>query len=103
MTAADTARPGLYHIVPQGKSDVDGPVFLVNPDLRESANLAAARDEDVAEWLGYAPPIVPAGAGTEGAVAQLRTGNEWTEYVLVFVLVLLVAEAAWAWVCGRAW
>jgi len=103
VTAADTARPGLYHIVPQGKSDVDGPVFLVNPDLRESANLAAARDEDVAEWLGYTPPIVPAGAGTEGAVAQLRTGNEWTEYVLVFVLVLLVAEAAWAWVCGRAW
>jgi hypothetical protein len=100
---SNPSRPGLYHIVPVGKSDTSGPVFTVNPDLRESANLAVAGDEDVANWLGFKPAIVPAGAGTEGAVEQLRTRSEWTEFVLVFLLLLLVAEAAWAWVCGRAW
>jgi hypothetical protein len=99
----DTTRPGLYHIVAQGKADTSGVAFMVNPDLRESKNLAVARDEDVELSLGYKPAIVPAGAGTEGAVTQLRTQSEWTEYVLVLLLLLLVAEAAWAWVCGRAW
>jgi hypothetical protein len=33
----------------------------------------------------------------------LRTRSEWTEYVLLFVLFLLVGEALWAWMCGRAW
>jgi hypothetical protein len=103
VAAHDTARPGLYHIVPVGKSDTSGPVFTVNPDLRESANLASASDADVEGWLGFRPSIVEAGAGTEGAVEDLRTRSEWTEYVLVILLLLLVAEAAWAWVCGRAW
>ena len=38
-----------------------------------------------------------AGAGTESAVNQLRTRSEWTEWVLLFLLVLLVGEALWAW------
>ncbi|MBA4188182.1 MAG: hypothetical protein C0467_09210 [Planctomycetaceae bacterium] len=103
VTATDTQLAGIYHIVPVGKGDDSGPVFTVNPDLRESVKLASATDDDVESWLGFRPAIVQAGAGTDSAVTQLRTRSEWTEYVLVALLVLLVAEAAWAWVCGRAW
>ncbi len=103
VTATDTTHAGVYHIVPLGKGDESGPLFAVNPDLRESDNLAVASDKDVEDLLGFKPAIISAGAGTEGAVTQLRINSEWTEYVLLFLLVLLVAEAAWAWVCGRAW
>jgi hypothetical protein len=103
VTANDTQLAGIYHIVPAGKGDDSGPVFTVNPDLRESGTLAAATDDDVAGWLGFRPPIVQAGADTNTTVTQLRTHSEWTEYVLVVVLLLLVFEAGWAWFCGRAW
>ncbi|HSQ56795.1 MAG TPA: hypothetical protein VLM40_13725, partial [Gemmata sp.] len=103
VTTHETSRPGLYNIVPVGKPDTSGPVFMVNPDLRESEHLSLAQDDDVERILGFRPAIFAAGAGTEGAVEQLRTRSEWTEWVLLFLLVLLVGEAAWAWVCGRAW
>jgi Aerotolerance regulator N-terminal/von Willebrand factor type A domain len=103
VTATDTARAGLYHIVPLGKADDAGPLFAVNPDLRESADLTVATDTDVENWLGFRPPIIPAGAGTESAVSQLRTRTEWTVYVLLALLILLVVEGVWAWSCGRAW
>jgi hypothetical protein len=103
VTATETSRAGIYHIVPQGKGDESGPVFAVNPDLRESDKMAIARDEDIENLLGFRPSIVQAGAGTAGSVEQLRTRSEWTEWVLVMLLVLLVVEAIWAWTCGRAW
>ena len=103
VTATDTARAGIYHIVPSGKPDDAGPLFAVNPDLRETQDTTIAGDDAIENWLGYRPPIIPAGAGTEAAVSQLRTRSEWTEYVLLFLLLLLVGEAAWAWMCGRAW
>ncbi len=103
VTATDTAMAGVYHIVPLAKADDAGPVFTVNPDLEESKNLSVASDRDAEDLLGFQPAIVQAGAGTESAVTQLRTQSEWTEWVLVLLLVLLVAEAGWAWVCGRAW
>jgi hypothetical protein len=103
VTANDALRAGIYHIVSDGKADDSGPLFAVNPDLRESADLSNASDQDVEGWLGYAPAIIPAGAGTESAVSQLRVRSEWTERVLLVLLILLVAESAWAWTCGRAW
>jgi hypothetical protein len=103
VTATDTNRAGVYHIVPFGKGDESGPVFTVNPDLRESEHMAVALDSDIGDMLGFMPSIIQAGAGTEGAVTQLRTRSEWTEWVLLLVLALLVTEAVWAWVCGRAW
>jgi hypothetical protein len=103
VTATDTAAAGLYNIVPIGRADDAGPLFAVNPDLRETADLTVATEAEVDNWLGYRPPIIQAGAGTESAVSQLRTRSEWTEYVLLFLLVLLVVEAIWAWTCGRAW
>ncbi len=103
LTAADTADPGLYRIVAEGKPDATGPVFAVNPDLRESANLDVASAADLSKLLGFEPAVIQAGAGTEAAVTQHRARQEWTEYVLLLLLLAAVAESAWAWVCGRAW
>lgn len=103
VTATDTVRAGIYNIVPAGGPDEAGPLFAVNPDLEETADLSLASDEDVQNWLGYRVSIVQAGAGTESAVNQLRTRSEWTVWVLLFLLFLLMGEAVWAWTCGRAW
>jgi hypothetical protein len=103
VTATDTADPGLYRIVPEGKPDSQGPVFAVNPDLRESANLDVASASDMAKMLGFEPAIIQAGAGTEAAVNQQRARREWTEWVLLLVFLAALAESGWAWVCGRAW
>ena len=43
----ETELAGIYHIVPEGKPDSAGPVFAVNADLRESANLEIASNQDL--------------------------------------------------------
>jgi len=103
LTATDTIDSGLYRIVAEGKPDSTGPVFAVNPDLRESANLDVASVADLTKMLGFEPAVIQAGAGTEAAVTQHRARQEWTEYVLLLLLLAAVGESAWAWVCGRAW
>jgi hypothetical protein len=103
VTAADTALAGVYRIVAEGDPDTKGPIFAVNPDLRESANLDVASEDDLEKLLGFRPAVIQAGAGTEAAVSQQRIRREWTEWVLVVLLVLLVGESVWAWVCGKAW
>ena len=103
VTATDTADPGLYRIVPEGQPDSRGPPFAVNADLRESANLDMASNGEITKWLGFEPTIIQAGSGTEAAANQTRIRREWTEWVLIFVLLLLVGESVWAWVCGKAW
>ncbi|MDB5309635.1 MAG: hypothetical protein JWO38_3837 [Gemmataceae bacterium] len=103
VTATDTAAPGIYHIVPEGAPDSKGPVYAVNPDLRESANLDVASTPDLTKWLGFEPAVIQAGAGTETAVTQQRVRREWTEWILLLVLLALVAESVWAWTCGKAW
>jgi hypothetical protein len=103
VTATDTADPGLYRIVAEGNPHATGPLFAVNPDLRESANLDVASAADMAKTLGFEPAVIQAGAGTEAAVNQQRARREWTEWVLLLVLLAAVTESAWAWVCGRAW
>jgi hypothetical protein len=103
VTAVDTARAGVYRIVAEGDPDRSGPVFAVNPDLRESANLDVASDTDLEKLLGFKPKVIQAGAGTEAAVQEYRMKREWTEIVLVALLLFLVVESAWAWICGKAW
>ena len=103
ITATDTADPGVYRIVPEGKPDSAGPLFAVNADLRESASLDVATNKDLMKLLDFEPTVIQAGAGTEAAVNQTRVRREWTEYVLLLLLVALIAESIWAWVCGRAW
>ncbi len=108
VATADTALAGEYAIVPIGAPDPiglqpeTGLAFAVNPDLYETKELDAATDADVEELLGFRPPIIQAGAGTEVAVRERRTRGEWTEYVLLLLLFLLVGETAWARFCGTA-
>jgi hypothetical protein len=109
VSSTDTLVSGEYAIVPTGTPDPVGLVgetgiaFAVNPDLRETDNLDAAADGDVEKLLGFRPAIIAAGADTGSVVRDRRTRGEWTEYVLLFLLLLLVGEAAWAWFCGKAW
>ena len=103
----DTFQAGVYRFVPRGLSaDTTTEMtatFAVNPDLREATSLVLASAEEISQWLGFSPAIIPAGSDTAAAVTQLRIRGEWTEYFLVGLLLLLVAESAWAWLCGRAW
>ncbi len=103
VTATDTFVAGEYAIVPVGAPEADGITFAVNPDLRETENLDAITDGELAKLLGFTPTVIQAGAGTETAVRERRTRGEWTEWVLLLLLFLLVGEATWAWFCGRAW
>ncbi len=108
LSSADTLIAGEYAIVPIGAADPvgltgeNGVVYVVNPDLRETDNLDVLSDNETEKMLGFRPTIIVAGADTEGAVRERRTRGEWTEYVLLFLLFLLVAEATWAWYCGKA-
>ncbi|MBY0512677.1 MAG: BatA domain-containing protein [Gemmataceae bacterium] len=104
VTASDTSESGVYRVVKEGTAPAPvDPVYAVNPDLRESANLDVAADADLATWLGYSPVVIQAGANTEAAVNQVRARREWTEWLLLGLLLLLLGESAWAWVCGKAW
>lgn len=104
VIAGDTADAGVYRIVKEGlaAAPVD-PMYAVNADLRESANLDVANEADLALWLGYAPTVIQAGANTEAAVNEVRSRREWTEWLLLGLLLLLLGESAWAWFCGKAW
>ena len=103
VTATDTLVAGEYAIVPVGRPPEDGITFAVNPDLAETENLDPITDGELEDALGFRPTVIQAGAGTETAVRERRTRGEWTEWVLLALLFLLVGEAAWAWFCGRAW
>ncbi len=102
VSTTDSLVAGEYAIVPVGATDMDGITFAVNPDLRETENLDVISDGDLEKLLGFRPTIIQAGAGTETAVRERRTRGEWTEWVLLFLLLLLIVEATWAWSCGRA-
>jgi hypothetical protein len=109
LSSTDTPVAGEYAIVPVGAPDPvglapeTGVAFVVNPDLRETENLDAISDSDLDRALGFHSPVIQAGAGTESAVRERRVRGEWTEWVLLFLLFLLVGEATWAWMCGRSW
>lgn len=78
------------------------PDEFTNPDLRETANLEVAQDADVEGYLGFRPVIISAGAGADFEFGQHRVTQEYTKYILLLVFGVLLAEAGWAWYCGRA-
>lgn len=103
VSTTDSLVAGEYAIVPVGAPENEGVAFAVNPDLRETENLDLISDFELEKTLGFRPTVIQAGAGTETAVRERRTRGEWTEWVLLALLLLLVGEATWAWFCGRAW
>jgi hypothetical protein len=108
VSSSDTSVAGAYALVPIGAPDpVDvtgaaGVWFVLNPDLHETENLDVLSDLETENLLGFHPTIIQAGAGTAMAVRDRRTRGEWTELVLLAVLLVLVGEGVWAWYCGAA-
>src|SRR6266545_1969662 len=101
FSSSDTPVAGEYAIVPVGAPDPvgltpeTGVTFVVNPDLKETVDLDAATDGELEKLIGFRPAVIQAGAGTEAAVRERRIRGEWTEWVLLFLLLLLVGEATW--------
>ncbi len=118
LRAADTRRAGVYHIArtdraPLGDEPASPPTavggtspgtpFAVVPDLRESEDLASLQPKELDEMLGF--QAVHLKAGDDGGVfsAAERLKREWTVWLLLGLLALVIGEAVLAWVCGRAW
>jgi hypothetical protein len=103
VTASDTARAGLYFITPAGRlPSPEDPVFAVAPDLRETEGLEVMTPAEIDELIGFKAYHV---AGVEGAAQSgaQRLLREWTVWALLILLLLVLAEMALAWHCGRAW
>lgn len=101
ITATDVPRAGVYRFTSDDGSIVSPP-FAIAPDLRESDDLEALTDRELEETLGFKPVILAAGTSA-GEIAGERSRREWTVWVLIVLFAALVAEAALAWMCGKAW
>jgi hypothetical protein len=115
VRVADTARAGIYRLAPVARSadevpnldpeagprEPPGALFALAPDLRESANLDSLTPAEIDEQLGIKAVHLSA-QGDEAPGAE-RAGGTWTRTLLLFVLLLVLVEAALAWFCGRAW
>jgi hypothetical protein len=103
VTAPDTAVAGVYRIGLEGEDPPSGPRFAVAADLRETETLDSLTDAEAEEVLGFKPVLLLAGSDAEGTIAAERSRREWTVWVLLLVFGAAVGEAAWAWLCGKAW
>ncbi|HET6572702.1 MAG TPA: BatA domain-containing protein, partial [Fimbriiglobus sp.] len=103
VTAPDTTVAGVYRIGLEGEDPPSGPRFAVAPDLRETETLDSLTDAEAEEVLGFKPVLLLAGTDAEGTIAAERGRREWTVWVLLLVFAAAVAEAGWAWFCGKAW
>jgi hypothetical protein len=104
VTATDTPRAGLYTIVGAGREPEKGsPLFAVTPLLSETEDLTAMGPAEVDRTIGAgAIHLTADNDGAEFSGAE-RLKREWTTWLLVALLVLLLGEMALAWYCGRAW
>jgi hypothetical protein len=115
VTADDTARAGVYHIVRADRktgvgaednapdAEPEGAPFAVTPDVRDSEQMAPASADEIDRQLGFKAAHLTAGdeAGVFGGAERMK--NEWTMWLLATLFVLVLAETVLAWFCGRAW
>jgi hypothetical protein len=104
LTASEVDRAGVYRIVAAGReiSD-DTPLFAVTADLAETDDLTMLQPAQIDERLGFsANHLVASEDGTVFSGSQ-RAKREWTGWLLLLLFVLVLAELALAWWCGRAW
>ncbi len=106
VTASQTPRAGVYRIVAES-SDVskveEGVPFAAAPDLRESEDLEALGDKQIDERLGFKPHHLTAGEDLGAFSGTERLKREWTLWVLLAVLLIVLFETGLAWYCGRGW
>jgi hypothetical protein len=104
LTAPDVTRAGLYRIVPAGRDAADeSPLFAVTPNPNETEDLQTLAPAQIDGRIGFAGVHVT--AADDGAVfsGAERLKQEWTVWLLVGLLVLVLGEMALAWYCGRGW
>lgn len=104
VTVGDTPRAGIYRILPDGvdpEKAADPVLFAAAPDVRESENLDALSDRQLDERLGFRVYHLTAGDDASVFAGAERLKREWTLWILAAVLLLVLAEAALAWYCGR--
>lgn len=115
VTKGEFTKAGVYRMISQprgieGSDTVDlaaalktGTPIAVVPDLTESADLTALSAQEIDGQLGFAPIHIVAGSGESVSTGAERLNREWTVWVLLAVLILVLVEVAFAWWCGRAW
>jgi len=108
ITYPDTFRAGVYRILPEGaeppKEDGSQDVlFAVTPDLGESENLESLADRTIDERLGFAVHHLTAGDDPGIFAGAERLKREWTLWLLLVVVLLVLFETVLAWYCGRGW
>jgi hypothetical protein len=113
VTASATALAGIYRLAPADGAareedanlqDVgEGVPFAVVPNLRESEDLSSLSDEQIDERLDFKPLHLLAGDDPGVFTGAERLNREWTTWLLAVLLALVLIEAGWAWLCGRAW
>ncbi len=103
VTAPDTARAGLYRITGAGRTPSEAdPLYAVAPDLRETDDLTVMTPEEINNAIGFKASHI---TGEEGAAqtGAERLKREWTTWLLMLLLILVLGEMALAWYCGRSW
>jgi hypothetical protein len=115
VTASDLPRAGVYRLTtqPRGAESIAdmvdpavaaklGMPIAVIPDLRESEDLTSMANKDIERVIGFEPVYLIAGEGGVSTGTE-RLNREWTVWVLLLVLALVLVEVMFAWWCGRAW
>jgi len=108
LTHGETSRAGVYRILPDppqppredGAQDI---LFAVAPNLAESENLEVLADRNIDERLGFPVHHLTAGDDLSAFGGAERLRREWTLWLLLVVLLLVLFETVLAWYCGRGW
>jgi hypothetical protein len=113
LVVTETAVAGVYQLAaaqdvdaePSLAKDAESPAvpFAVVPDVRESENLETLTDAQLDERLGFKPVHLTAGDDPSVFAGSERLNWEWTKWLLVVLLFLVLGESLLAWLCGRAW
>jgi hypothetical protein len=102
LTATETPQVGLYRLVGAGRDvTARAPLFAVTADLSETEDLETLSSGQIDEQLKVSLTHLKAGDEGDSFSGAERLRREWTPWLLVGLLV--VAEMALAWYCGRGW
>jgi hypothetical protein len=115
VKADDMPQAGVYRLAAlargsessAGLDPVDlarkGTPIAVIPDLNESADLTTLTAAQINERLGFTPIHIIAGEEEGASSGSERLNREWTIWVLLAVMALVLVEVVFAWWCGRGW
>jgi hypothetical protein len=101
--AAGVYRIGLRKRAAELAMDGLGTPYAITPDFRELEDLASLSDEEIDQRLGFSPHHLLAGSDPSMFLGSERTKGDWTKPLLWWLLLLVMAEAAFAWWIGRRW